>query len=637
MTNSEEIIHHLISDNSKERKDALVKISLFANKGSPEISLSSKVEIISHFHILSHSDFYKICKKLINSKESELIKATVDQIEHHLHRNHRVDFLQLLLEKGRLKPYAFQLVKNWKSRHYGDILVPLIKTETEKNLIHIVHALGEIAMPAYRSRILPLIEHDNLKLRKVVAIEVNSKGGDNIPVSFIQKCLNDESTEIQLAALTGIRKQVGEQWIKPLSSFILKTKNEEVCTEALRLMGNINSSKTMDPLIQFLFQTQTLSLRWACFQALDELDQNIRIRYYKKLLTTVEDTLRPQVFELLGNCEGKETYLALKEALATYNDPASKALIAGAMGTCGYPECEKDLLELMSQGPVEAYGAASALKNLAKSKVMDHFEDFLEKKDLDVLVKQIILQHIGEAAKSMSVPDSLRKRVQSFLKHENDNLRYLSLTCLKSIASVKSIPSLLKIIHEPWLAMFKRDWQLGIEACCNGFLNPLLKVMRKLDPETKELAIEFIKEKPLILSEKDLTLLNTDEAFNNWTWDEDLLHCIETSHKYDKSLIWRMFCDKDLSEKMCCFVARGFDMSEPHIQELLDPIILVQCFSRFHEEKPLLLLAKLMSNFPCVELLPPLIQYAENAHEETKPLFRSFIRKMILNMQAPEN
>jgi HEAT repeat protein len=633
----EDLIHNLISDDQQKRDSVLTKISLFSQGGSPEFKSFEKIELISHFRILNDHDLFKVCSKLINSKNKGILLATIHQIELYLSRNKRESFLHILLEHQRLFKYAIALVKAWKSRHYADLLVPLLKVAKPKTLGLIVDTLSDIALNAYLSRIIHLISHENDELRITVAENVNFKGDEKVPPTFIDSCLKDTQSKVRLAGLQGLSKQINKKWISNLSVFLEENSTQEnECAEVLRLLSQINHKKVIPILVNFLFKTDIQALRWSCYQALDGIDQKYRIDYYKQLLYNSDERIRPQVFELIGHCEGKSTFLLLKRALKDFDDPGSRSLIAGALGTCEYPESEQILLEMMELGVAEAYGAASALKNIAKSKVMDHFEHFLLKESLDVLVKQIILQHISEGAQSMSVPPSLIKIIEDFLHHENDNIRYLALMALKSIASPSCIPALLKISKESWLTMFRKDWQNTISNCSNGFLNPLLKLITDTDKDTLAFAIEFIKEKPLILKEEDLNLLQNTKSFDDWKWDEDLLHCIDISHKYDKSLIWRMFSKKDLQDKMCCFIARGFDQAGPHIKELLDPIILVKCFSRFHSEKPLLLLAKLMSNFPSIQLLPPLIQYSENADSETQSIFRAFVRKMILNMGGNE-
>jgi hypothetical protein len=107
---------------------------------------------------------------------------------------------------------------------------------------------------------------------------------------------------------------------------------------------------------------------------------------------------------------------------------------------------------------------------------------------------------------------------------------------------------------------------------------------------------------------------------------------VEKTHRHDADFIWRQFSRKNLSDRCCCFLARGFDASNPNSHELIEPKILINCFNRFQTEKPLLLLGKLMSNFPCLEFLPPLIQYSENADPETEMIFKSYVRKIIFAM-----
>lgn len=632
--NIEELIHHLISDKAKERKIALGKIHLFAQGGSSELSLQEKEEVISHFRVLQEDDLYQVCSKLVLAKETVLIKATVQQAQDYLSRNQREAFIKLLLSKRRLQPFAIQLTKAWKSRFFSDKLVPLLESEDIGILKMTIETLSEIAMVAYLRPLKKLIHHPKDSIRDRLAKEFFEKAKNKTPKDVIETCLKDSLASVRHYGLRILALGNGEEWIPVLKEFIYQAKGSDEVSEALRLIGETRSKAAIDPLVKFLFVNLEQSSRWACLQALDLVDQVERIKYYRKMLNEVKDDDRPQVIELIGYCEGRETYLLLKEALEKYEDPGMRSLIAGAMGTCGYPECEKELLAMMNMGVAEAYGAAAALKNLAKSRVMEHFETFLKRHDVDVLVKQIILQHVGEGAKSMPVNLDLVKTIESFLTDENDNMRYLSLVALKNIASEHSIKVLLGLLGEKWVGMFMTDLNGALIGCCNKRIKPFLELMLRTEESVRAHTIKFLKSTPLVLTGEDLEYLDRSEIFRTWKWDEDLMHCVEETHKFDKSLIWKLFSKKNLSEKLCCFLARGFDKTSPRGQEILEPSILVDCFSRFQTEKPLLLLGKLMSNFPRIELLPPLIQFSEHADPDTQAIFRSFVRKMIQEMGA---
>lgn len=41
-----------------------------------------------------------------------------------------------------------------------------------------------------------------------------------------------------------------------------------------------------------------------------------------------------------------------------------------------------------------------------------------------------------------------------------------------------------------------------------------------------------------------------------------------------------------------------------------------------------------MSNFPRVELLPSLIKFAESASEETAPIFKYYVRKIVESLNV---
>jgi len=464
---------------------------------------------------------------------------------------------------------------------------------------------------------------------------VSKQASDLLKPQFFERCLEDSLSEVKKAGLAGIRKRLNKDWVAPLCRFINTTKKFDELAEALRLLGSTNNKAAIQPLVDFLNTAYDQTLRWACIQALDSIDQKVRLAYYQKQLLSGPSERHPLIIELLGHCEGREPYLILKKAMAQFEDSGMRGLLIGAMGTIEYPPCEADLVKLMENNVTEAYAAATALKNLIKGKVLAHFDNFLAKPHLDVLVKQIILQHISEVAQSMPIPTTTTTMVESFLMKENENLRYLAVIALGNIQAESSICALLNISSQEWVEKFRSELNSAIEKCCKGKITRLLHIMdNKEHNGMVQDILRFLSINPLSLCDEDLDILNTSFRNSEWHWDKDLIPCVERTYRKDKNFIWRQFRRKDLSEKLICFLARGVDEANPDTKDVLEPSILVKCFSRFQTEQPLLLLGKLMSRFASEELLPPLIQFAESADSDTQAIFKSYVHQMIVRMQT---
>jgi hypothetical protein len=342
----------------------------------------------------------------------------------------------------------------------------------------------------------------------------------------------------------------------------------------------------------------------------------------------------PSLLELVANCDGETAYDLLKKILDQTSDPSLRSLIAGAMGACGNSAAKEDLLQMLNGDVSEAYAAAAALKNLAKDGVIGDFEVYLQRSDINVVVHQIMLQHITELSNSIAIPDSLRELIESFLEHENDNMRYLSIVALGALGHEASLKPLLKIYGAEWAELFQGDLNRAFKQCCGGRMTPLLDMMQNCEKPTFEKLKDIAIEHPMILSDQDLDTLSHHKVFLNWAWDVDCLPCVKVTHKKDPSFIWRQFSRYNLSDRLCCFLARGFVEADPRSHELLEPQILISCFNRFESEQPLLLLGKVMSQFPRVEFIAPLVQFSEDTNPELEMIFKSYVRRIVMGMSS---
>ena len=630
--NPEELVQKLLSGHRKENKTALETILKF-DEPNGEWTLAEKCQILRNCSSAPSGILLQIVMALLFAPDLPLRECCLVILRSSLSRPERKAVLEKLL-KGKHEDIllAIDLAKEWGVRVYGEMIENLLDHDELMVVKKTVDALVHISLSAWEVAIFKryslLPDEVRLLLAKSVAQQKNHRlKRENVHLMF-----DDTLLGVRMMGLRTMLHVLDSSWISSLNTFIKQHSELEERVEAIKCMGLTQHSDAIKPLLEIGMSTEQQNEKWAVVQALENIDQKARLKIYEKLINDNNSDQLPFLFELIGSCEGEAAFKILRDALDRYSDPMLRSLIAGAMGTTGNPEAEKYLLNMLNGHIVEAYAAATALKNLMKDKVTNHFIDYLKRANIDATVKQILLQHITDTAKVITISDELRKVVEGFLIHENENLRYLAIQALSAIGSPHSLGVILCIYREDWVSMFKAEVFAALESCCQTYIRPLLELIITADAEMRKELYYLAEHHPLVIKDDDLTFLSNHDIFKEWEWDRALLPCIEKTQRRDPDFVWRQFNRASLSDRLCCFLARGFDASQPSSHELIEPKILIQCFNRFQTEKPLLLLGKLMSNFPCVEFLPPLIQYSENAEPETEMIFKSYVRKIILSL-----
>lgn len=629
-----DILDGLIAGKQRESERALKTILGFSHPENT-IPMDHRVEVLKNCGPVDQPVLTKIVMTHLFSPIPEVRESILDLVRDHLDRKGRLGVIAALLaaeeEHQRL---AISLARDWGSQVYGELLLPLLKDDSPITVKAVAETLAHISLPVYLKDLSQLLGSEQNEIRLALAEQLNQSPGI-LPTSMVRTCLSDALSTVRMVGLNAIQGQDPADWVKELVKFVAGEREEDEWGEAIKLLGISESPKAVPPLVDLFFQHAEAGRRWSILQALDRIEEQHRLAVLGKRLKESQEEGLPHLYELLGNCRSNEALAMLRGEMQRHqSNPGLRSLIAGAMGQCGHPGAETDLLPLLRGDISEAYAAAAALKALVKGKVMGHFKELLDNLNIDPLVHQILLQHVTDSSLSLHIPDDLRHTIENFLDNDNENCRYLAIVALKEIASVDSLPRLVDLQTASWTEMFRSDVDAAIESCSNGKLRPLLELYLKASLEERKNLIDFILAHPLHLTGQDLELLNSAPDFQDCNWDEDLLHCIERTQEEDRSFVWRQFSDRELSDMLCCFLARGFDMSHPQKRDVLDPEILIQCFHRFKEEKTLILLGRLMSNFPRAEFIPILVQYSESAPPDISNIFRSYVQSIVLGMQT---
>ncbi|MBF0243677.1 MAG: hypothetical protein HQL31_00200 [Planctomycetes bacterium] len=544
--------------------------------------------------------------------------------------------LPLLRDMAQKQPPLFReillLLKKWSEYKLGDALWPLLDSCEAAFLVEAIPVLCAIDLSYFQSRLEGLLHHADREVRKALAESFLTWGGKKIHTAFYEACLADSEREIQALGLKGIRLAVKKSSIPALTGFARSGADLPLRNEALRLLGRIEHPTSVEALLEIYIDPDLEGLKWSVQQALSNIDQKYSIGPIAKKLQEDDGQHLPLMLELAGHLEGEEADLMLRDLLNRHREPGMRALIVGAMGMVAHPACEPVLLALMNEELPVAYAASAALKNVVRDKVLVHYEHFLQKADLDDLIRQIIIQHVGEAARTLPVPPSLVSLLEGMLSSANDNVRYLSIVSLGNIASESSLPSLIKALSRADLQVFRSDVERSLLQCSGRRLAPFLDQMIHQAAEAEFCASirEFVSSVALKVEEEALELLGSQPVFSAWEWEESLAESVRFTGGRDKSFIWKSLARKELGERACLLLLRALDLGDPRSEELLEPAILINCFTRFQNRSIAILLSKLMAIYGHPDFLPLLIRYSEGADEDTAILFRSHVRAIVM-------
>lgn len=629
-TDLEDIVLRLGSRSSAERRKAQAELQAMLEDDHRD--LNERVQALDFVIRLDPEVTMKLWRHLLRSPEKILVEETLSKLRVGLAEEQREFVFRELIDDDELSLKALTLAETWKDPRLGEHILDRLTEHDEAFITEAIHILGVINFTLFSKRLTVLQDHPSEEVRITLAKNFLVKGGAKVGAEFYQRCLLDPCKVVRKVGLTGARHTLSGVWVEPLGTFILEhQENDEQC-EALRLLGTLNDKRAVKILMDLLFDPDHEKVHWACQQALDLIDQDYRLPLLKNMLDNSDEKSIPKIIDLLGHCEGKEPFNILEKALERFKDPSLRALIASAIGTVGYHKSEEVLLKMMKEDLAVTYSAAAALKIVARERVLEHYEEFLRSESIDDLVKQTILQHVGEAARSLKVPETLIALIETLLNEKNDSVRYLSVVALGYIQQPRSIAPLLSVYRHENMLSFRGDCDKSLGLCCAGLMYGVLDALTSDDAENEviESGKEYLSGANLLMTEADLNLLHEHPLFEGWNWDRALVHCTSYTHTQNRNFVWQHLVRKDLPEKTCCMLARTLENVGVKPEEMLEPGILLDCFSRYEKESTLLLIGRLMSKYQHPDFLQPLIQFTENIDEDLQVIFKSYVRTLIL-------
>ncbi len=634
-----EIAEHLAQSlGSRRREERRQGAAELARRLAPESNLaaSERVEGLALLKLLEADVALPLWKRLLSDADEAVREAATTRALEDISGALRSQLMAELVAPPQTDfTVALKLTESWNDVWIAEELLKLLPGLPARQVLQVAELLSRIQFLHFSSRLAPLAKHENDAVRLGVAQIFLTKGGTAVDAVFFESCLEDSLKEVRRVGLAGARLSLGRRWVKPLKLFVKNAERRKLDmdeqAEALRTLGTIADPEAVEILMDFLFELAASQLQWICQQTLEGVDQDLRLPYLEKMLKTSRADQLPRVIEMIGHCEGRKPYLILKSALNRFKEPGLRSLLAAALGTIGYRECEHDLLALMEEDLAVAYAAAAALRSAVRERVFEHYETFLERTDIDELIKQTILQHIAEAARTLPVPESLGARVEDLLHSGNDNIRYLSVLALHHMCRPSSLRPLLRCAREPAMEAFAEDLKSAIAQCAGRKLAPLLEVLTSADGgEFLDPLRALLAAIPLELAESDFAILDGSPLFADWTWDEDLVTSAAHTHTLRRGFAWRQLARGNLSDKACRLMVRALEFAGVAPGELTEPALLIHCFSRSESEDTLLLLGRLMARLHHPEFLPPLIQFCERAEEGLQVLFRPYVRAIVL-------
>ncbi len=572
-------------------------------------------------------------RELLNHPDTILREECQRSVAKKLGVAERESFIIALLKgNDTQRLQALGLGERWGSESLSEIFIREISSASAEFINATIHCLSRINFQIFSGPIRKLLEHPDDTVRKTAAKVLLVRGGANTPRESYALMLKDKDPGIRKLGLAGAKQTLDVVWLTELWDLLETSARNDECQEVLRLSGNIHHRKSAERLIDLLLYSDKEHLKWVAQQALDHIPENFRIPLLRAKLKKSMPELQPKVIELIGQCTGEESFNTLKAFLDHTQDSGLRSMVASSLGTIDFPGCEDVLLEMMEEDLLVAYAAAAALKNAVRERVLLHYEKFLNRDSLDDLIKQTLIQHVGEIARFIPVPDSLLQMLEGFLLQNNDNMRYLSILALANAHCERSLPCLLECYQKPSMAVFLKDMNHAIIKCSQNSASPILQLMLQegWESDTFASAQAFFNAQPVLLSQEDLQLLCKHPEFESWSWEIDLLPSAQLTHASDRNFIWRVMSSLNLGERAIYLLGRALEEGGPRPNELLEPTIILNCFHRCSSERSLLLLGKLMSLYRHPSFISPLVQYAEGLSEDLQVFFRQYVRIIVL-------
>ncbi len=403
-----------------------------------------------------------------------------------------------------------------------DLLIVQLSRADEPLLNQILMAFRILPEKRLIPLVLPFFNHsrEEIRYKTVHVLGAVYEMGHTSARRHLLRALKDPSPRIRQASLWCLRRRKCWRDIKYLFSISLRDPDPFVRQESLSEMALFPRYRVIRQLVKILVSEKNRNVLLKGEGIVAGLAKEKLIPALKKLLKGGSIAIRNRAMILLAE-NSKESpflYRYIVNQLKKTEDNREQVVLIEALGILENKKAIPLLESYLSRDPLISYVAITALLSVWKKDPNMPALDYLQKKGLNPLARQLILRDIVRyRPASLNTPE-MEDCLVSLLQDVHLNVRYLATQALSLIQSqrafepmvitlqAESDPTTFKLLKQSVIASVKQNPKLLVQTITKfeddqKIVKTLLELMKEviLDKETACQLLRSLFEPPLSL------------------------------------------------------------------------------------------------------------------------------------------
>ena len=506
------LLHSILSEDWEVRADALAQLMTQSDPQSVTsfseiLDKNSELQCIYFCQFLGKTLFSNAIDYLIpflsderERVQQEAIWAFDRYIESEkIEEKKKVVFLIQALQKAgeRGKTYAAECFGKY-SKHEGvPYLIEALESTSAKVRLQAIESLRQIGDLNAVSYIARCLHDKDFHIRYAACFAL----GEFKARPFwrnILPLLNDEKMTVRQAAVWTISRVFPKKSIKYIVHRLETDTSPLVRIEAAKRLGKIPSTAVVAPLLTCLTHDKDQNVRSAANYSLDNLDNKIKIKIFKKNLKMEDPQMKIAVMHKMAFTKTREAYnIIYKIFKKNEKNPQIRATCCECFGILENLEALPLLKKAIYDHPVIAYSAVRALAAILGDEEKKLITSLLQEEKIGDVQKQTILQFILKKVTDgrLYLDAGLSELLKKLIISSNVNTSYLAIRIVAASSDFSAVLPILETSQKTKDQEHKKKCLSSIETILHGDPVHLLRLLQQkfISSQLKNAVFECLK------------------------------------------------------------------------------------------------------------------------------------------------
>jgi len=386
----------------------------------------------------------------LSQNQNIIIRQEVQAGIKKISKIHKIDILMLLLKSSWEDNVLFSITE------LGDLRVPkavflLINILKQSNTndemgICIIQALGKIKDSKCISTLEEFADKKEGELQEE-ALCALSKFNEILDKKYILKWLRSDNIKIKEFLFLKILRQFDRKWEKYVIQGLRKKEDEHLKQSILTSVRRIQTNQLFNAIYELALNDKSYQVRMLAQALLNKLKAKKSTVWIIRKWIKADIEEKCFILRLLANySEDSKVFTLFKNAILKSNNKRLKLIAIEYFGRLKNKNTTRLLLDIIHNDDEFDYAASIALSYLITPSNWTVVEIILtlnaEKKELCIIV---FLKFILRLPSDYTIPDHIEKIIEILLNSESQHIRYMATRCLLRMTKSDKLYQFLQI------------------------------------------------------------------------------------------------------------------------------------------------------------------------------------------------